>query len=145
MIRKIQPSLPEVVVVIMASGRRRKMGHFCGSVWRTRAIESGHEVAVNPRLFDTPEELLGTLLHEAAHALLFEWGMNGGCGPDGFYHREEFRNVCRKLGLQCVFNNKRYGYNATRWPKGRVPAEYRRVLEILRKDLPWGLKKFSDT
>src|SRR5712692_1303798 len=62
MIRKIQPCLPTVVVVIMASGRRRKMGHFCGSVWRTTGIESGHEVAVNPKLFDCPEDLLATLL-----------------------------------------------------------------------------------
>jgi hypothetical protein len=117
------------------------MGHFCESVWRTRGIESGHEVALNPKLFDSPEELLGTLLHEAAHALLFEWGMNGGCGPDGFYHREEFRNVSRKLGLECLFNNRRYGYNITRWPKVGVPRQYQRVLKLLRRELPWGLSQ----
>ena len=39
-----------------------------GCVWRATGGESGHEVAINPTLFDDPTDLLGTLLHEAAHA-----------------------------------------------------------------------------
>lgn len=140
-IRRLQPCLPPVVIVILASGRRNRKGHFSGCVWRTaNSIAGAHEVAISPTLFDRPEDLLETLLHEAAHALLFEWGLNGGCGPDGYYHREAFRNVCRKLGLHCTFSNKRYGWNETRWPAEGVPAQYRTVLEILRKHLPWGLR-----
>jgi hypothetical protein len=115
------------------------MGHFSSCVWRTSNARSGHEVALNPALFDHPEDLLATLLHEAAHALLFEWGLKGGCGPDGFYHRKEFRNVCNKLGLECVFTNRRYGYSRTRWPKEGVSKQYGGVLELLRRELPWGL------
>jgi hypothetical protein len=108
-IRRVQPCLPQVVFVILASGSRSRKGRFTGCVWRTTTIDSGHEIAISPALFNRSEDVLAILLHEAAHALLFEWGLNGGCGPDGYYHREEFRAVCKKLGLGCVFRNKRYG------------------------------------
>ena len=139
-IRQLEPCLPPVIVVILASRRRQKQGHFSGCAWRTTGVEGGHEVAINPALFDRPEDLLATLLHEAAHALLFEWGLNGGCGSDGYYHREEFRNVCRKLGLECEFSNRRYGWNLARWPAAGVPTKYRNVLGLLRRELPWGLR-----
>ncbi len=66
-------------------------------------------------------------------------GLNGGCGKDGYYHREEFAGVSRKLGLTCKFSNGRYGWNVTAWPETGVPSRYRGVLELLRKGLPWGL------
>ena len=140
MLRQLEPCLPPCVIVILAAGtRRNKLGHFSGCVWRTDEVTGGHEVAINPTLFDRPEDLLGTLLHEAVHGLLFEWGLNGGCGPDGYYHREEFRNVSYKLGLSCGFSNKRSGWNMTAWPHTGVPERYHRVLELLREALPWGL------
>lgn len=142
MLRTVQPCLPEVVIVIHSPrGKRRKLGHFLGCVWQAAEPGGGHEVGVSPELFESPGELLGTLLHEAAHALLYEWGLNAGCGPDGYYHREEFRNVCRKLGLECEFTNKRYGWSSTRWPAAGVPKQYQPLVELLRRDLPWGLRK----
>jgi hypothetical protein len=140
MIRRLEPCLPPVVIVIMATGRRGRMGHFSSCVWRVAKRNSGHEVAINPALFERHEDLLVTLLHEAAHALLFEWGLNGGCGSDGYYHREEFRNVCRKLGLEAGFSNNRYGWNKTRWPERGVPGQYQPVLRFLRREVPLGLR-----
>lgn len=105
MLREGEPCLPPVVIVVRRE--RSKRGHFSGCVWRANRGEGGHEVAINPALFDAPENLLGTMLHEAAHALLFEWGLHGGCGGDGYYHREEFQRVCQKLELACRFNNRR--------------------------------------
>jgi hypothetical protein len=141
MIREIQPCLPPVVIVILPSGaRERKKGHFSKCQWQTAEPNDAHEVAINPQLFGRAEDVLETLLHEAAHALLWEWGLNGGCGPDGYYHREEFRNVCRKLGLECVLSNRRYGWNVTRWPKQGVRAEYRSALRKLRGALPLGAR-----
>jgi hypothetical protein len=124
--------------VLTASTRQTIQGHFAPCAWRAGTDKQGHELAIAPHLFDTPKELLGTLLHEAAHGLLFEWGLNGGCGPDGYYHREEFRNVGRKLGLTCEFSNRRYGWNMTCWPNNTVPGRYRAIAALLRRDLPWG-------
>jgi hypothetical protein len=71
--------------------------------------------------------------------VLFEAGLNAGCGGDGYYHREEFQQACRKLGLECEFNNRRYGWSRTRWPDAGVPAKYDTVLKLLREDIPLGL------
>lgn len=139
MILELEPCLPQVVVVIFAAGTRPSLrGHFANCVWRTASDGQGHEVAIDPNLFEQPEELLATMLHEAAHALLHDWGLNGGCGEDGYYHRVEFRNVCRRLGLECDFSNRRYGWNRTRWPVAGVPERYGRIVVMLRQELPWG-------
>jgi hypothetical protein len=138
-LRRLHPCLPPVVIVILATGGRKKLGHFADCVWRTPENDGGNEDVISPALFDCPEDLLETLVHEAAHALLFEMGLNAGCGGDGYYHREEFQHACRKLGLECVFNNRRYGWSRTVWPASGVPAKYRAVLKLLREDLPWGL------
>jgi hypothetical protein len=140
-IQVIEPCLPSAVVVILAGRQgKKRMGHFWPCTWKTKDDLGGHELAINPVLFESPEDLLNTLLHEAAHALLYEWGLNGGCGPDGYYHREEFRNVCAKLGLVCEFNNRRYGWNLTTWPKTGIPPRFMPVLELLHKEIPAGLK-----
>lgn len=141
-LREVEPCVPPVVIVLVPVGRKQgKLGHFSGLVWRAGRGERGHELAINPVLFDRPEDLLGTLVHEAAHALLFEWGLRGGCGPDGYFHREEFRGVCERLGLVCSFRNRRYGWSDTAWPVAGVPMKYRSVLRLLTRELPWGLRR----
>ena len=60
MLRRLQPCLPPVVFVILASGGRKKLGHFADCVWRTPGEDGGHEVAISPALFDCPEDLLAT-------------------------------------------------------------------------------------
>ncbi len=142
MVRQLEPCLPSCTIVLFAEGHRKhRLGHFASCVWRTDEAGGGHEVAINPLLFERPEELLGTLMHEAVHGLLFSWGLNGGCGPDGCYHREEFRNVSRKLGLSCEFSNRRYGWNITGWPTTGVPTRYHDILQLLRDDIPFGLAR----
>jgi hypothetical protein len=140
LIQRIQPCVPSVVIVILAAGDRRNMGHFSPCIWKSKDDIGAHEVAINPVLFENPEDLLHVLLHEAAHALLQEWGLRGGCGPDGYYHREEFRNVVIKLGLSCQFHNKRYGWELTSWPTGGMPTCYAGVVDLLQQQIPAGLK-----
>ena len=141
MIGQLEPCLPPAVVIILPSRTRpTKLGHFAACAWRPSGEDGWHELAINPVLFERSEDLLETILHEAAHGLLYEWGLKGGCGPDGYYHREEFSKVCTKLGLRCTFNNKRYGWNTTSWPTTGVPERYRDVLALLRQELPKDLR-----
>lgn len=138
-LRSLHPCVPEAVIVVLGANAREGLrGHFAKCVWRASVSGQGHEVAIAPHLFADPPELLHTLLHEAAHGILYEWGLSGGCGPDGYYHREEFRHVCQKLGLECSFNNRRYGWNLTSWPNNTVAERYRPFVVLLRRDLPWG-------
>ena len=62
-----------------------------------------------------------------------------GCsvGKDQYYHRKEFRNTCRELGLECLFHNRRYGWCLTQWPVAGVPERYHAILHLLTA-LPWG-------
>src|SRR5215210_7413101 len=72
--------LPPVVIVVLASAaRKRKLGHFARSTWLDKEGQKAHEVAISPDLFQRPEGLLATLLHEAAHAYLFHRQPEG-CG-----------------------------------------------------------------
>ncbi len=138
LIRIAEPCLPRAVIIVLPAGIRKKLGHFHGSSWLAEHSDvREHEIALHPATFSQPEEVLNTLLHEAAHALLFEWGLNGGCGADGRYHRDEFHGVCKKLGLQCRFTDRSHGWDDTHWPDTGVPVRWAPVLELLRT-LPLG-------
>jgi hypothetical protein len=132
--------LPPVVFVSLdAAGRRWKLGHFARSSWRYSKTKAAHEIAISPALFETPQAVLATLLHEATHALLYERTGAGGCSKDHYYHRSTFRNCCRDVfGLPCEFWNSRYGFTNTGWDGRGVPGRYQTVLGILSRGLPWG-------
>jgi hypothetical protein len=146
LLRKRIPKLPPVVVVVLNTNSRRRLhGAFVPSTWRYRQAKKVHEIGISPALFPTPADLLGTLLHEAAHAVLFETDAQNprhiaGCsvGKDRYYHRTEFRETCRALGLECLFRNRRYGWALTQWPAAGVPERYQPILYLLTRALPWG-------
>src|SRR5262245_24511752 len=113
-LRRLHPRIPAVVILVLSAGDRgRKRGHFRGSSWQYSRERQAHEVAVNPALFASPEDLLATLLHEAAHAVLHK---EGGGVSGRYYHLQAFRDASRKFGLECAFHNTRYGWTRTYWP-----------------------------
>ncbi len=107
------------------------------SVWKKRRGRA-HEVAVSPRLIGDPKGMLATLLHEAAHAMLWDAGKNGGMGSTEYYHTKIFRDQAIALGLCCEFLNTRYGWTLTSWPSDRVPKRYKGIIPLLRSRLPAG-------
>jgi hypothetical protein len=137
LLRGILPGLPAVVLLMLSAREYRRRGHFAQDAWRKRQEQDLlHEVAVHPGMFESPEDLLVTILHEAAHALLWEERKPGDrhcCGVSlrGYYHRTEFRDAAVQLGLNVHFLNRRYGFAVTTWPASGVPIRYRGVLEIL--------------
>ncbi len=118
----------------MATGPSFERGPFCRTVRRGTA----HEIAINPKLIGFPNDILGTMLHEAAHAILFEAGHNGGIGSTPYYHTKKFRDQCIELGLVCDFLNTRYGWTVTHWPPSGIPKRYRAAIALLRQNLPAG-------
>jgi SprT-like family len=139
-LRKIYPQLPRVVIVILSDGDRGyKWGHFSlNSGWRYRQQKRTYEVGINPRLFRYHKDLLETLLHEAAHAILHK--KHGGVSADGYYHNKLFRNACNELLLSCEFYNTRYGWTNTHWDNGQVPKLYMPILKKLKAELPMGVE-----
>ena len=138
-LRAIIPNLPTVVMLVLSARTYSRRGHFARDIWRKRHNEQLlHEVAVHPGMFESPDDLLITILHEAAHAILWE-----GRGPrdkhccgislKGYYHRKEFRVTATDLGLEVHFLNRPYGHCVTIWPAPGVPERYRTLLATLRQ------------
>jgi len=136
-LREMIPGLPAVVFVVLSAREYRRRGHFARDAWRTkRKVDLLHEVAVHPGMFECPEDLLVTMLHEAAHAVLWEGRKDGNkhcCGVSlaGYYHRKEFRDAAMQLGLDVHFLNRRYGFSVITWSATGVPPRYQGVLETL--------------
>jgi hypothetical protein len=137
-LRAIIPEVPEAVITLVdVRSRKRVLGYFSSSTWPKRR-GCAHEIAISPWLIGYPKHLLATVLHEAAHAVLYECGKNGGVGSTRYYHTKDFRDQCVDFGLKCEFINTRYGWSVTSFPKAGVPLKYRRVLKLLRDRMPAG-------
>ncbi len=142
-LRQIDQRIPAAVLLTLSAGdRRSKLGHIAFSSWQYRESEGAHEVAISPDLYETPEAVLECMLHEAAHAILYPVH-SGGCGPDRRYHRREFRDLCRELGLECNWRHGRYGWCDTQWPTTGVAECYMPVLKGLEENLPLGTGSYA--
>jgi len=118
--------------------RQRRRGHFGEARWWVKpGPERGRgtrgEVGVNPDLLHDPCDLLSTLLHEAAHGIIFTRGLRR-LGSGGYYHLKSFRDVCcDELGLGCGFVNTRYGWSRTWLEKSIAVSRYDREIRLLEK------------
>jgi hypothetical protein len=143
-IRERHPELPAVVMVlgagsIGAAGRLR-FGHFAAMRWRHQAgpladeqdpypatsgfptsIEGPEVEARLPEVFIGGEGLargpvgvLGTLLHEAAHALAHARGIKD-TSRQGRYHNRKFKALAEELGI-TVEKDPRIGWSPTTVP-----------------------------
>lgn len=107
--RQIQLRHPELPAVMFTLGEgggpdgRQRLGHFLAGGWVRRGSEDRvHEVFVGAEgLAAGAEELLDTLLHEAAHALAHVRGVQD-TSRQGRYHNARFRDVAREIGLVCT-------------------------------------------
>jgi len=109
MLRALAPSIPPAVLTFVdIRSRGRLRGYFAQSIWKKQKGRA-HEIGISPKLIGDPKEMLATMLHEAAHAMLSAEGKNGGIGSTSYYHTKILRDQARELGLQCDFRNTRYG------------------------------------
>src|SRR5207248_687140 len=137
-LRKIEPRIPMAVLTFVdIRSRWRVRGYFACSTWKKRK-GAAHEIAISPSLIGQPDDRRCTMLHEAAHALLFDAGENGGMGSTPYYHAKVFRDQCLKFGLSCEYWNSRYGWTLTTWPASGVPERFKPIVALLRKELPTG-------
>lgn len=101
-IRVRHSELPEVVIVV-ASGsgeraRRLTLGHFAPDRWEVRG-DNRHEIMIGGEgLKRGAVDVLGTLLHEAAHAVAVVRGMQD-TSRGGRYHNRRFKAIAEELGL----------------------------------------------
>lgn len=135
-IRARHPSVPAVVLLPAPSIARKMnvLGHFAPLRWKGRRSNDDrlHEVLVVAEHLDRgAEEVLDTLLHEAAHAANHEQGVRD-CSRSQ-YHNRSFRTMAESLGLE-VRQVPHYGHAQTSLPAATA-ALYAGELAKLREVL----------
>jgi hypothetical protein len=105
-IRRRHPELPPVAIVVssgtasLAKGVALNQGHFAPGRWEEDQ-DTHHEIFVAGEIVNDPERVLGTLLHEAAHALAHLRGIKD-TSRGGRYHNAEFRTLAAEVGLDAA-------------------------------------------
>ena len=105
-IRHRHPDLPQVVMVL-ASGSDGapagwlKLGHFAAMRWETRDDVKPEVFVGGEGLARGPIGVLGTLLHEAAHALAHAREIKD-TSRQGRYHNQKYAELARSLSLDVA-------------------------------------------
>jgi hypothetical protein len=121
-IRSRHPDVPDAVLVVASGseGKRVNWGHFAPHRWQVQGADR-HEVLVGGEgLQRGPLEVLGTLLHEAAHGLATARNIQD-TSRGGRYHNRRYATLARELGLE-VASVKPIGWSATSVPEATAAA-----------------------
>jgi hypothetical protein len=130
------PEVPEVVMAVASGsvGRRGqlKLGHFADRRWTVAAAERPELFVGGEGLAAGASEVLGTLLHEAAHGLAATRGIQD-TSRQGRYHNRRYATLAAELGLQVRTAGSR-GWTATTVPADTAAA-YATVVDDLARAL----------
>jgi hypothetical protein len=133
-IRRRHPDVPEAVLVVASGseGKRLNWGHFAPHRWQVAGSDR-HEVLIGGEgLHRGPTDVLGTLLHEAAHGLAQTREVQD-TSRQGRYHNRRYATLARELGLE-VTTVTPIGWSATTVPQHTATA-YAGQLEELQAAL----------
>ena len=102
-IRRRHAQIPPVVIIIASgtAGKQAKWGHHAPARWHHDDTEHAEVMISGEGLARTPREVLGTLLHEAAHALAAARGITD-TSRQGRYHNRKFAALAAELGLDVT-------------------------------------------
>lgn len=134
-IRSLHPKVPPVVLLAAPADKRlNALGYFAALRWSTAKEKQNliHEVVVVGEYLDrSAEEIVGTLIHEAAHAQNFEEKIHD-CSRSQ-YHNKKFKAVAEKMGL-AVRQISHYGFALTEMTE-ETRNIYRKETEVLKDAL----------
>jgi hypothetical protein len=134
-IRERHPDVPAVVITIGSGtlGSRRgetRLGHFAAGRWQVGDTDRIPELFVSGEgLQRTAEEVLGTLLHEAAHGIAHTREVRD-TSRQGRYHNKRFKALGEELGL-ILEEDPRIGWSVTCVPT-KTSNRYRRQVELIK-------------
>jgi hypothetical protein len=136
-IRRRHPDVPEAVLVVASGtdGKRLNLGHFAPHRWQVNGSDR-HEVLVGGEgLQRGPTEVLGTLLHEAAHGLAQARSIQD-TSRQGRYHNRRYARLAGELGLEVVAV-KPIGWSATTVPEPTAAAYAGQLEELAAALVLW--------
>lgn len=112
-IQATHEDVPEVVVTIGSgsSAKGLKLGHFAADRW-VRGEDAVHELFVGGEgLARGGADVMGTLIHEAAHAAARARGIKD-TSRQGRYHNQKFKTIAETFGL-TVEHDASIGWSVT--------------------------------
>jgi hypothetical protein len=133
-IRQHHGDVPDAVLVVASGteGKRLNLGHFAPHRWQVNGSDR-HEVLVGGEgLQHGPTDVLGTLLHEAAHGLAQARGV-ADTSRQGRYHNRRYATLARELGLEVAVQSP-IGWSHTTVPEptaGRYAAQLEQLAAVL--------------
>jgi hypothetical protein len=136
-IRHRHPDVPEAVLVVASGseGKRLNWGHFAPHRWQVQGADR-HEVLVGGEgLQRGPTDVLGTLLHEAAHGLAQARSIQD-TSRQGRYHNRHYAALAGELGLD-VTSVKPIGWSATTVPEPTAGAYAEQLQELQAALVLW--------
>lgn len=140
-IRRQNSDVPPAVIVLGAGsiGAPRgglRLGHFAAMRWHREQGEQLAEVFVGGEgLRRGPVDVLGTLLHEAAHSMAHARGIQD-TSRQGRYHNAKFKCLAEEIGIE-VTKDPRIG-----WSDTSVPAATRDRYAAAIDDLAAALRLY---
>jgi curved DNA-binding protein CbpA len=129
-IRRWHPEIPPAVIIIASGtdGKQTRLGHHAPGRWNVAGEQRTEIMISGEGLRRSPGEVLGTLLHEAAHALAHARGIKD-TSRQGRYHNKHFKTCAEELGL-TVTHDDRNGWSASTITPATQTA-YARQLDAL--------------
>jgi DnaJ domain len=122
-IRRHHGEIPPAVIII-ASGtasKQARWGHHAPGRWHHNGTDHAEVMISGEGLRREPAQVLGTLLHEAAHALAGARGITD-TSRQGRYHNKKYALLAKELGLD-VAEDTQFGWTVTTVP-GATAARY---------------------
>lgn len=121
--------LPAVIVLASGtSGRAAKLGHYAASRWDVSGRTTAEVLVAGEGLRLGAEEILGTLLHEAAHGAAHARQVVD-TSRGGRYHNRRYARLAGELGL-AVSQHRSLGWAVTALGTGTA-ERYARQLEVI--------------
>jgi hypothetical protein len=125
------PDVPDVVITL-GTGRvsqGMKLGHFAASVWTRGDGADVHELFVGAEgLSRGAQALMGTLLHEAGHAMAEARGVQD-TSRQGRYHNRKFQAIAEELGIE-VEHSDSLGWSSTTMPDATALIYEEAILDL---------------
>jgi curved DNA-binding protein CbpA len=136
-IRRWHPEIPPAVIIIASGtdGKHPRWGHHSPGRWNVAGQQYAEVMISGEGLRRTPYDVLGTLLHEAAHALAHARGIKD-TSRQGRYHNKHFKTHAEQLGL-IVEHDDRFGWSAAKITSATEFAYARQLRDLAEAMTLW--------
>ncbi len=130
-IRARHGELPAVVIIIVSGTERKQpvFGHHAPGRWQAGTEQRAEIMISGEGLRRTPREVLGTLLHEAAHALAAARAIKD-TSRQHRYHNTKYKMLAEEFGITVTFDPT-IGWSPTTVPD-HTAEDYANQLDALQ-------------